>query len=95
MLEEHKGILQLLKEYRHFSNEINLELMIVGDGSLRRKIDAFIEKHGLLDTVFPMWWVDRDLLYSLLSDTTSVVIPSGLRTNLSSLWRRCLLGPRS
>jgi glycosyltransferase involved in cell wall biosynthesis len=76
MLEDHKGILLLLKACRQLLRETGLKLVILGDGTLRRRIGELVKEYGLSDVAFPMGWVDRDSFYSLLSDATLLVIPS-------------------
>jgi glycosyltransferase involved in cell wall biosynthesis len=76
MLEEHKGILLLLKAYQQLSEDIGLKLAIVGDGALRSRIGELVKEYGLSEVVFPMGWVDRNSFYTLLSNATLLAIPS-------------------
>jgi glycosyltransferase involved in cell wall biosynthesis len=76
MLETHKGILALLKGYRELTKQTDLKLVIVGDGKLRQKVREVVRQYNLSDKVHLMGWVDRELFYALLRDSTSLVIPS-------------------
>ncbi|MGA3406640.1 MAG: glycosyltransferase [Candidatus Bathyarchaeia archaeon] len=76
MLEKHKGVPELLKAYKEFAKQSKLNLVIVGDGSLRQKIRGLIEQFSLSDRVYLMGWVDRALFYALLRDSVCLVIPS-------------------
>lgn len=76
VLEMHKGVIQLLEEYRDFAEQTNMKLIIVGQGSLRPEIESFIKKYGLSHRVYLLGWVNRDSLWAMLQDATALVIPS-------------------
>ena len=76
MLEQHKGVLALLKGYRELAKQTDLKLVIVGDGKLRQKVREVVRQYNLSDKVYLMGWVDRGLFYALLGDSASLVIPS-------------------
>ena len=76
MLETHKGVLALLKGYRELAQQADLKLVIVGNGKLQQKVREVVRQCDLSDKVYLMGWVDRDLFYALLRDSTSLVIPS-------------------
>lgn len=47
LLEEHKGILNLIKIFNKIHSEIDYKLIVAGDGSLKVKIENFIEANHL------------------------------------------------
>jgi len=76
VLEEHKGILHLIKVYGEICNKIQRRLIIVGDGNLRTQIDRYIRRMKLENKIFVLGFVSRDRLYSLLKDADALIIPS-------------------
>jgi glycosyltransferase involved in cell wall biosynthesis len=76
MLERHKGVLALLKAYKEVAKQTQLKLVVVGDGTLAKEVREVTTQYGLLDSIHFTGWLDRDLLYSLLRDAVSLVIPS-------------------
>lgn len=73
-LEKHKGILRLLGAWKELPKD--LKLVLVGEGKLRQEVNALISRNGLESSVFPLGWVDDYRMYSLLSDSDGLVIPS-------------------
>lgn len=76
MLEEHKGVLQLLKAYKELIKNTPIKLVIAGDGSLRHRVREEVVQNGLTDMVRLIGWVEHDSLYPLLMESAVVVIPS-------------------
>jgi len=75
-LEEHKGIVPLIRAFKEIANESKLRLVVVGDGTLRQRIKELVGRLGLTRSVFLMGWVDRANLYSLLKGADMLVVPS-------------------
>lgn len=76
VLEEHKGIMNLLKLFKKLENRIEAKLVIVGRGSLQTCIQNFITRNSLRKSVFFLGFVDNDTLYSLYRGARALVIPS-------------------
>lgn len=76
VLEPHKGVMELVKAFKDASSRINSKLIIVGEGSLKLKLQAYVNKHGLENKVLILGYVRHDQLYSLLKDAKAVIIPS-------------------
>lgn len=75
-LEERKGIMNLLNTFKKNANEINANLIIVGSGSLRFKIEEYIKENKMHNKVLLLGRVDRDQLWSLYNDALALVVPS-------------------
>ncbi|MDO8725002.1 MAG: glycosyltransferase, partial [Candidatus Methanoperedens sp.] len=76
VLEEHKGICNLLNLFKEHSSEIDARLIIVGKGSLKEKIMDYIAKNKLENNVKVLGWVSDEMLWSLYKDALALVIPS-------------------
>jgi len=77
LLEKHKGILGLLDLFKEFRREIKARLVIVGDGSLKNYIRAFIERNSLNSLVSYIGFVsDKNKVYSLYKEALAVIMPS-------------------
>lgn len=76
MLEKHKGILNLLKIFKHHSYKKDAKLLIVGSGSLKSKIQRYILLNNLQEKVIMLGWQSRERLYSLYKDAIVLVLPS-------------------
>jgi glycosyltransferase involved in cell wall biosynthesis len=76
MLEKHKGILNLLDLFKELRNNLNAELIIAGEGSLKNYIRDFIEKNSLGDLISFVGFVDGKKLYSLYTNALAVIMPS-------------------
>jgi glycosyltransferase involved in cell wall biosynthesis len=74
VLENHKGILNLVKLYAE--SNLAAKLVVVGQGSLTNKIKTFVQKFGLEEKIFLVGWADHDTLYPLLSDANALIVPS-------------------
>lgn len=77
VLENHKGICNLLKVFKEHSKEIDAKLVILGRGSLKEKIEDYIAKNKLGDKVIVFGWVS-DLMHlrPLYNDALALVVPS-------------------
>jgi glycosyltransferase involved in cell wall biosynthesis len=76
VLEEHKGIVNLLELFKKHKNRIEAKLLIVGRGSLQTYVQNFIRRNSLEKSVFYLGFVDNDTLYSLYSGARALVVPS-------------------
>ncbi len=76
VLEEHKGIVNLLELFKQHKNRIEAKLLIVGRGSLQTYVQNFIRRNSLEKSVFYLGFVDNDTLYSLYSGARALVVPS-------------------
>ncbi len=76
VLERHKGICNLVKIFKEISMEIDAKLIIVGTGSLKKKIEEYVTKNKLENKVFVLGWVSNDMLWSLYKDALALVMPS-------------------
>lgn len=76
VVEMHKGICSLLKLFKEHGSEIDAKLIIVGNGSLKRKIEEYIERNNLAGKVIVLGWVHDDMLLSLYKDALALVLPS-------------------
>jgi len=76
VLERHKGICNLVKIFKEIGMGIDAKLIIVGTGSLKKKIEEYITKNKLENKVFVMGWVSNDMLWSLYKDALALVMPS-------------------
>jgi glycosyltransferase involved in cell wall biosynthesis len=74
VLEKHKGILSLVNLLK--KREVDVKLLIAGNGSLRHKIEESIKRHNLESKVVLLGWVDHDFLYRLLHDANALIVPS-------------------
>lgn len=75
MLEKHKGILNLLQVFKEIRREINAELVVVGDGSLKKQVTDFTKKNSLTFVSFE-GFLRKEKLYPLYQNALALVIPS-------------------
>jgi glycosyltransferase involved in cell wall biosynthesis len=71
-LEKYKGVLELLDVYR----AIDAKLVIIGDGPLKESVNASVNEDELNKKVTFLGHVDRTTLWSLLSSTEALIVPS-------------------
>jgi len=76
VLEIHKGVMVLLEVYKEIADKIDEKLFIVGEGSMKRKLARYINRHGLNSKVFLLGRVKRNTLLSLLKSAKALIIPS-------------------
>lgn len=76
VLEVHKGIVEFLQEYLDIARDVNLNLVIVGEGGKKSTIDRLVNGSKVSDRIFRLGRVGQDLLWSLLSDARALIIPS-------------------
>jgi glycosyltransferase involved in cell wall biosynthesis len=75
-LESHKGILNLLNLFNELKDALKTKLIIVGAGSLEKRIRDYIENNSLGQKVILLGFVDQNTLYSLYSNALALIIPS-------------------
>ncbi len=76
-LSEEKGILNFVKAIPEILKETdNLEILIVGNGQLRNKIEVYLDKNNLNDRVKLVGWVPHGELPDYLNKLKLLVIPS-------------------
>ncbi len=73
VLEFHKGILRLIREYQEIETP---NLVIVGQGTLLREVDRLIRACQLSERVHRLGPIDRTLLMALVRDARALVVPS-------------------
>jgi len=71
VLEPYKGILMLLDTFQKIQDNVNLNMVVVGNGSLYKKLKSIKSKKILLNG-----WVDQDELKHFYKNAEAVVIPS-------------------
>lgn len=76
MLEDHKGIMKLLKTFGEIRHIQNRGLVIVGQGSLKRSVMRFIDRNCLANRVWYEGFVDDARLYSLYKNALALIVPS-------------------
>jgi glycosyltransferase involved in cell wall biosynthesis len=75
-LEIHKGILNLLEVFRRAKDKIGSKLVIVGAGSLARKISQYIRDFSLEENVVFVGNVSVEELYSLYKNAHAIILPA-------------------
>jgi colanic acid/amylovoran biosynthesis glycosyltransferase len=74
---EQKGQLLLLEATRLLSAKgIDFELVLAGDGEMRRDVEAFIERHNLGSHVRITGWMSNDQVREELLKSRALVLPS-------------------
>lgn len=77
LLEEHKGVLNLVEAFCHAKEEIDANLLIVGIGSLEDKLHQVIAQNGCQSRVKLLGKIsDRRVLTNLYANALALVIPS-------------------
>jgi glycosyltransferase involved in cell wall biosynthesis len=75
-LEESKGIMNLLEVFARIRKKVDARLLIVGEGSLRDRIEQFIRTKSLDGAVSYVGFARGNKLYSLYSGAHALIIPS-------------------
>jgi glycosyltransferase involved in cell wall biosynthesis len=76
LLENHKGILNLIELFKDCKDEINSKLLIVGEGTLKNKIKTIIRNYKLEDRILLLGWKEHNEIYSLLKNAYALIVPS-------------------
>ncbi len=74
VLEEHKGLLKLVNLVKQ--KDVNIKLLIIGQGSLKEKLSQIVKTNHLEKKVVLLGWVTSDILYRLLSIANALIVPS-------------------
>jgi len=75
-LEQDKGVTELVEVFQNNWREIAAQLVVVGTGSLERRLRLDVDKRGLGDIIHVLGWCERGRVDSLLSHADALVIPS-------------------
>lgn len=76
-LEKEKGMKELLEAFnRVYLQNNNIQLYLVGDGSLRSYTEDFIENKKLSNNIFITGWMSSDAIKNYLADSDIFVLPS-------------------
>lgn len=77
VIEEHKGILDLVNMFLNAKDEIQAKLLIVGVGSLERSIKNIIVKNGCSDKILMVGKIDnKKTLANIYANSLATIIPS-------------------
>jgi glycosyltransferase involved in cell wall biosynthesis len=76
VLENQKGLMNLIGVYETICRQLDAKLLIVGQGSLKGKIEEFVKHNQLENKIVVLGRVDQIVLYRLLSDAEALVVPS-------------------
>ena len=77
VLEEHKGILNLIYAFQKAKDEVDSKLLIIGSGSLAGKINDFIIKNECTDRIIMLGRIDDFFtLANIYANALAVIIPS-------------------
>jgi len=76
ILEQHKGILQLVETFLKVKDKINAKLVIAGSGSLESKIWQMIQHHKVEDKIVLLGKISTRRLFNLYSNALATIIPS-------------------
>jgi len=76
VLENHKGIMELLDSYCKSEKELEQDLAIIGTGSLEREIHQTIESAGLSKRVSLLGWQNPSTLGAYYTAADALIVPS-------------------
>jgi len=77
LLEEHKGILKLVKAFSQAKKEIDANLLVVGSGSLEDNLHQAIAQNGCQERIKLLGRInDKKILTNLYANALALVIPS-------------------
>jgi glycosyltransferase involved in cell wall biosynthesis len=76
MLEQHKGILNLLNMFKELKYTLKARLVIVGGGSLSQYVSDFIDRNSLNEKILFLGFVDNKKLYQLYLGALALIVPS-------------------
>jgi glycosyltransferase involved in cell wall biosynthesis len=76
MLEQHKGILNLLNIFKELKDTLKARLIIVGGGSLSEYVSDFINSNSLNEKILFLGFVNNKKLYQLYLSALALIIPS-------------------
>ena len=80
-LSREKGILNFIEAVpRVLEKEVGLEVLIGGDGPLRRRVEQYLGEHKINNRVKFVGWIPHDRLPEYLNELKLVVIPSYTET---------------
>ncbi len=77
LLEGHKGILNLVEAFGQGKDEVDASLLIVGDGSLKKRLHQIIAQNSFRNRVKLLGEIsERKVLINLYANAQALVIPS-------------------
>lgn len=76
MLEQHKGVMTLIKGFAEARTRHNFRLRIIGDGSMKGTLTRLIANLGLGDRIQLAGFVSRDYLDGIRARSAFQIIPS-------------------
>ena len=77
VLEKHKGISELVKAFIEIKDKTEAKLLIVGDGTLKEKINEIVVRNNCQDKIKLLGRIDNKVsLNNLYANALAVVIPS-------------------
>jgi glycosyltransferase involved in cell wall biosynthesis len=80
-LEEHKGIINLIEVFAGIRKKTNARLLIVGEGSLKDRIEHFIRANSLDGSISYVGLARGKELYSLYKSARALIIPTVVPEN--------------
>jgi len=76
VIEEHKGIRNLIHSFIDSKSDMNVKLLVVGSGSLENEMKEIITKNGYDDQIMMLGRIDDLKLANLYTHALAVIIPS-------------------
>lgn len=73
---EQKGVKELLEAFTIVLQKHDCKLILIGEGSLDRYIDDYIQNHNLFSNIIKKGFVNHNEVYEYLSVLDSLVLPS-------------------
>jgi len=75
-LEKEKGINELLNAFYNVQKKYQIKIKFIGDGSLRKKIELFRDKHNLYDNITLTGWLNDNEVSSNFKSSDIFILPS-------------------
>ncbi len=75
-LGSHKGIQLILEALASIEDKIEIQLNIVGEGALRESLEAYVQKHKLVDNVHFAGKVANNDIPEVFANTDVMILPS-------------------
>lgn len=75
-LEKSKGVIELVNAFNRLIKNYDINLYLIGDGKLRRKLELFIINNNLEKYIHLLGWLDEFDVKKNLGDADIFVLPS-------------------
>jgi glycosyltransferase involved in cell wall biosynthesis len=75
-LEKEKGINELINAFYNVQKKHQIKIKFIGDGSLRKKIELFRDKHNLYDNITITGWLNDNEVISNFKSSDIFILPS-------------------